>query len=482
MSFVLVCEQKFVTTWLRVMSHVFNHDKHMYTSKTSMQYDEGEEVKGEEVMQLRRSIRQGKLIGPIKPPSPSVLTTQMSLTPELLVGTIEVPKIVPVEKFNKQSEKEKMGQLYSVLNKVCDKLAEINTTLHNETAGVCAWITTCQTQADNNTTSIHAASKLKSEEDKTRTTTEKLIEDDIAAIKSENTVLKGLVQKQHTQIAMLNDKVAYLTMKSMENNVTISGLEGDTGKKENCIQNVINFLVEKVKIEASKDEILTAHRSGIPRGDKPRIMIVHCIIPLRDRILKNSKNLKDILNIHGDKYLINKQLPDSYVEQNRQIREKIHKVKEAEKELPNKLKSKIEVTKGEVLVNGDNSPMSHLHQVEPMDLFPEEHEKAKWSKLKLVTSDVKSEENSDFMAFAVKTSQFIDVTRAYRKVKSLYPAVNHIVAVYKLKNGYDGYQDDNEHGAGHRLANMLIEDKSISNVAVFVCRKYGGTHLGFCRF
>ena len=363
-----------------------------------------------------------------------------------------------------------------MLSLVCSKISKIDSTLHDETLGINTHLTTVQTQADNNTTTLHSQ-KLSLEKTVLKTDFTNLKED-VTAMKSENTVLRGIVQCQHGQIKALNDKVAYLTKKSMENNLIITGLEGDLGKKENCTKNVIQFFKEKVKIEVEESEILVAHRSGKSTPTSTRNMIVRCTILLKEKILQNAKNLKDIKNSMDQPYWINKQLQDVMVEQGLQIREKIKSVKDQESSLPYKERSKIEVKDGMVHINGEISKTNHLLPIQPLDLFLTRPEKQKWNLLKMLMSDVKSERGSNFIAMVVKVSQFADVKRAYRKARSLYPAANHLVAAYKLKNGYEGFQDDLEYGAGHRLLKALKAMTPLSGTAVFVARTYDGSHIG----
>ena len=436
---------------------------------------------------LRRSIRTRKLTGPIKAATKLTMKPDEELQPgdnpdtpdneevENIVGLLEVPELPPEEKFNKQSDKDKMGTVYSILSQVCDKLKEVNTSLHDDMLGVITRLTTVQTQADNNTTAIfNQKTSINEKAEKTLVTK---VQEEVGIIKQENLTLRGVVQRQHGQIKVLNSKVAYLTKKSMENNVIISGLEGDIGSKEKCDKNVIKFLKDKVKIEVEEEEILVAHRSttGV-KGN--RNMIVRCTFSLKERIFQNLSNLKDIKNSKDIPYNVYKQLPDVMIEHNRHVREKIRAQKTKDADLPAKERSKIEVKGGEVYINGEQNKPTHLLPIEPLDMFPAAQEKTKWNALKMSLSDVKSEKGSDFIAMAVKATHFVDVKRAYRKARALYPAANHVIAAYKLRNGYDGFQDDDEHGAGHKLLKELQAATPVSGLAVFVARTYDGTHIG----
>ena len=45
--------------------------------------------------------------------------------------------------------------------------------------------------------------------------------------------IKGIAQRHSTQMKQMNDKVVNLTIRSMERNITISGLTGDM-REEKC--------------------------------------------------------------------------------------------------------------------------------------------------------------------------------------------------------------------------------------------------------
>ena len=163
------------------------------------------------------------------------------------------------------------------------------------------------------------------------------------------------------------------------------------------------------------------------------------------------------------------------------IRYQIKKQRTQDQDLPNKDKSKIEVKNKKVLINGE--PV--VKQVLPIEVdehFPNKQEHEKQDKLKLSTSDTVSEQGSNFVAYAFKTGQIHKVHRAYRKIRRIHSGATHVVTAYNLKGlTGQGHQDDEEHGAGYRLARMM-EKNYPANMAVFVVRMYGGNHLGPKRF
>ena len=271
-----------------------------------------------------------------------------------------------------------------------------------------------------------------------------------------------------------------LTARSMEKNITISGLTGDD-TKESCKNTVVQFLRQKVEIDAQEEEIYVAHRIGqkTQATKRPRTMLVRCKEALENRIFKNVSNLKDKTNEQNDYYFINKQLPEQLAEQNRELRDNVKQQKIKDKELPPKERSKIEVKNKTVFIDGQ--PCQKLiHPVEINELFPEKLEKDKQDRIKLASSDAILADKSSFQAYALKTGQLHEVRRAYRKIRRMHPGASHAVVAYSLRNS-KGFQDDGEYGAGYRLANML-EETYPPNICVFVVRNYGGIHLGPKRF
>ena len=358
------------------------------------------------------------------------------------------PPPIDIATFEKQSNTEKMGNIISTMNGLCQKMSEIDTQNNHETDGI-------QVNQDKSAKELAKAIK-------------------------ENGILKGLVQRQFCQIRDLNEKVAHLTAKSMDQNLTISGLEGDK-PKEACKDNVITFFKSEVEIDAEHNEILVAHRLGkySKQQKRPRLMVVKCSYELKERVLNNASNLKEKANSAGEAFYINKQLPEKVMEQNREIRQTVKELKEQEDGLPVRDRSRIEVRSKTVFVNGEPKE-KELLPPEPMDLFPDDHELEKIQKMKLSSSDVTTEKGSDFQAFAIKTNNIAEVQRAYRKVRSLHAGATHVVAAFNMKSK-SGYQDDDEHGAGHKLLKKIKDMKKI-NVSVFVTRYFGGTKLGPHRF
>ena len=383
-------------------------------------------------------------------------------------AVLPCPTPLAKEELLELPQEQQMESLLTTLSSLCSKVTEMDIALNHDTEGINTRITTLQTQQDDATTSINTIN-AKVMESSTQ----------IQVLQEENAVLKGIVQCYSTQLKTLNDRVAMLTAKSMEKNITISGLT-EQGKKENCKQIVLDFLKAEVEIDADLEEILVAHRIGVQKdNDKPRLMIARCKYELKERVFKNISNLKEKTNSDGDAYYINKQLPDKLAEQNREIREIIKEQKDQDRNLQPRDKSKIEVKSKTVYIDGE--PVTkQIMPVEIHEMFPEKNEREKQTKMKLAASDASTEEGSVFQGYAYKTGQLHEVKRAYHKVRILHPCTEHVIVAYNLR-GSKGFQDDAEYGAGSKLLKN-IESNFPLNTAVFVVRMYTGKHLGPKRF
>ena len=83
----------------------------------------------------------------------------------------------------------------------------------------------------------------------------------VVDMKAENILLRGIIQKQAKQITHLKERVNQLVVRSMENNIIINGILGNT-KKEICKDKVITFFKEVLEIDVMDEEAFVAHRHG----------------------------------------------------------------------------------------------------------------------------------------------------------------------------------------------------------------------------
>ena len=432
--------------------------------------------------------------------------------PDTHSAVLPYPEEINPEEYSKLDLEQKMDKLVAVFNQLCAKVIEIDIALNYDSDGINTRMLTHQLQSDQNIIQIDTIKKAVSGVQKEL----KIANTGLEMLQMEQKTYRGILQRHDNQLKSLNDKVAMLTARSMENNITISNLEKDSGKEENCKQNVLEFLRAQVEIDADENEIYVAHRIGkwSKKQEHPRMMVVRLKHPLKERIFSNIKNLKGKKNESGRPFYVNKQLPDQIVARNKLIKRQVQEIKSKEYHLPTNQKSKIEVRKKIVYTDGNPVP-EQLPVPNIEETFPDNVEKEKQAKMKLATAEPITEENSTFFAYAVRAGQIHEVRRAYKKIKRLHPGADHIIAAYSIRGGQKGYQDDGEHNAGFKLLQELDPDakddnpinpdeaedaeeggaqfKTVNqrrkaatgpapNVAAFVVRIYGGIQLGSNRF
>ena len=230
-------------------------------------------------------------------------------------------------------------------------------------------------------------------------------------------------------------------------------------------------------------EVEVAHRANGQIAIKPRNMIVRCKFSLRDRIFQFTKNLKDLKNENGDYYYVSKQLPEPLLTAKRELDQKMKEVKVANSQLSDEQKHKqVKVQiKGNMLYLDDIPQWKHVHPPTVRDIFsPDQRTKDRMTNVTFVHSTAVEDKRSVFRGHAIQIKTNADIKASYSKLCLLYPESDHIMLAYRLKM-HTGQNDDGEHGASKRLMKILDERK-LGNIAVFVTREYGGSHLGPRRF
>ena len=298
------------------------------------------------------------------------------------------------------------------------------------------------------------------------------LQDDVA-------IIKGLIQVQDRKVLTNQNKIADLTARSMGNNILLSGLIEK--EKEDCKVTARLFLKEKMKMVIQDEDVIVAHRLGRKSAEagKPRQMVIKCSHFLRENIFKHVVHLKDVKNDHGDYYYIRQQLPEPMLSQQIERQQKIKEVKKANAEIQDVTKHRTIEIKNKVLCLDKVPQKQFVTPPTIIEVFNcTKEDRKKIDKIKVHDSSVVTEKKSSFRGFAVWVKNTVDVRLAYKKLKTLYPESDHIMMAYTVKN-FSGNQDDGEFGASKRLLELLGDRK---NLAIFVAREYGCTHLGQRRF
>ncbi len=308
--------------------------------------------------------------------------------------------------------------------------------------------------------------------------------DRIEALEEENSILRrdvdiltGLAQKQSREIKGLRLKIDDQATRSMQENVVISGILVAEGTKE-FKPIVIDFLTETLGVEdVDAKDIFKAHQMGnsivirVQWNLKERIMA-----KVYEGVLKGKKNSKKV------PYFVSEQFPESINEARRQAKRDSQALKDKyEKDFKDNPthKPKVSIKKNQVYVNNDlQKPL--VVPPEPVELFPNAKEQKKIDGITVKETGPQGEKGSTFWGAVVKVSNAPEVRRSYVKMRQMHPDATHIMLAYKFtQNGQDfyGYQDDREFGGSYKIAEA-IDNKNATGIAVFVCRKFGGVHIG----
>ena len=377
---------------------------------------------------------------------------QKATNPEDATSKVISDFIAP-DMFEKSDHDQKLTTIITSLNKLHNKLDSINTDLYKEKDGIWPRLETAEDSLEN-------------------------VADSQDSLRFEMTVMKGVIQKQEEQITTLVHKVDELTMRSMAANITISGLIQEEAT-ENCEDVVIEFIKSHMELEIKKKDILVAHRTGVSNKYGERLMVVRCMPKLKDLLLQNSKKLATKVNKHNRKYYVNPQVPEHILAEKKERSYQIQQVEETNKTLADDMKLRYSI-KNRVLYVNDTPQNKTVYPPTFGDILPEYQEQEKMERIKLWYSEPKTEKGNVFTAIAAKVSGVMEINRAYRRVKQLYPGATHISLGYdcqKIKNNHD----DGEHQAGLQIQ-KLLQTHNITNKAIFVVRQASGTKLGPRRF
>lgn len=311
-------------------------------------------------------------------------------------------------------------------------------------------------------------------------------------------VIQGLVQKISQQSSQTSSQVLDLTKRGMEQNLILFGIDNELEiqdakakepmfkPKERCKHSVLRFLKEVMNVDLEIEDIWKAHRVGAFKKDKMRPVVIKASYAAKELILENIATLKGKKNCATDQtYFISEQLPEGVAETKKQVSARLKKLNENNEGKSPANRDKIHVQGDKILVNGELD-MPEVTTPQPSQLFVDTNEQNKINLLqaRMCETDISVEKHSEFKAIALKVHSIEEVQRAYVGVCQRYPASDHIILGYALKENGNlkyGFADDREYGAGSRVKNCIFESK-LRNTAVFVLRKYGGIHLGFDRF
>ena len=316
------------------------------------------------------------------------------------------------------------------------------------------------------------------------------LEESTAKLSDEVATLKGLVQVQDMDLKECKKKIVDLTARSMSNNIIITGIvesvEGDQEETDvKCKEKVLAFFRNQMALEVDDNQVDVAHRLGkINQAQvKPRLMIARCTYTLKETVLKNSARLKEKTNSKGDPFYVRPQLPEPLLSEKIEREDRLHSIRRSnallkDDEQHKKVYAQI---KNRTLYINKVAQKQHIQSPSVQDIFNMNVEdENRMEDLTIKHTEAIVDKGSVFRGHALKVHNSREVRLAYAKLRLLFPESNHIILSYAVKT-YTGFNDNGEYGAGKRILKILENSKK-SNVAVFVTREYGGTHLGPRRF
>lgn len=366
------------------------------------------------------------------------------------------------------------------LGKIIEKVNNIHTDIHSASAGLLV-----KTNNMSKTMEAHGQQLETMQQNQDRMTE---LFKQYKKLGKDLTLLQGLMQKFSQQSKQTASRVLDLTKRGMEQNLIIYGIDEtkDPKANEECKLVVKSFLREKLELDIPQQHIWKAHRIGYRQTAKVRPMVIKVAYEVKESIMENMSKLKGLTNpTTGHALFISEQIPEGVAENKKYISAKLKTLNQDNNAKPAKERADIRVAGDKIIVNG--SPfMEEVTPPEPADLFVDSQKQIEINKMnkKILEAEPEEANNSIFIGLAVHLKSIAEVNLAYRAVAQRFPAADHIMVAYGLRENdtfKHGNCDDGEYGGSARIKKILTERKT-KDTAAFVVRKFGGVHIGVNRF
>ena len=304
---------------------------------------------------------------------------------------------------------------------------------------------------------------------------------EVQKIKSQLQRVTEVTVKTEFNASISNDKIERLEAKILKGGLTITGLK--EVKDEKCKETVKAFFTNKLQLGEDDVPIQTAYRIG-KKGNDYRTMYVKLIDSNHlGLIFSKVSNLKDERNDNDKPYFINEQ----HTEKENEERRRINDLQQINRNLPLNFQRSM-VKQGKKLRIGAEEyekkvkPPTSEHVLLATD---QEHEMLLKKKGSIIKGGELEEQGSKFIAYAVRATEFEQIQEAYKVIKSDHLGAHHLPCGYRIygKNFpfLQDYSDDGDFACGRRILEVLKHHK-VFNLAIFIVRYYGGTHIGPLRF
>ncbi len=308
------------------------------------------------------------------------------------------------------------------------------------------------------------------------------LEAENAEFRQNQKIMMGLIQRQCEQLSRQKSKLEDLTVRSMSANIVIHNYDYEIDEKERDLRPVVmGFLRDKMNISPDPREVYVAHRLS----ENSSSIVVRLNPALKNDIFENIERLSGVKNKENKPVYVADQQPEGVRSRRMDARSLAQEIKDKNKNLPEGQKPKVEIKKDKVFVN-KQLQRNPILPPEPKDILDiDKDELEKMEKIKFTETAEQGENGSKFRAVAAKVTSRVEVRRAYKKIRRIYPAATHVMCGYCFKKGPDtfeyGKQDDGEWGGSHRILES-IKLKNVTNAAIFVIREFGGIEIGSKRY
>ena len=257
-------------------------------------------------------------------------------------------------------------------------------------------------------------------------------------------VLTEVVQRIHTDMGEITQRLENLEINNAKKCVTLTGLKL-TEKREDRIPQVKYFFLEKMGIDADVDD-------GYPLGGNimaKTIVIVFQTLEGRNEIFYNKKILSGLLNSEDREYYINEYYPAATNERKRRERDIIKNIDS---------KVNVEYVKGGLAIAGQIYRKKIIPPT-PKDLIELPAERiSDILRQRIVQGGTVESKGNKFMGFTTTVTSHQAIRDLYIKLKLVIPDARHIVCAYSIpgEEPYNNdFHDDGEHGAGRVLLELL---------------------------
>ena len=299
------------------------------------------------------------------------------------------------------------------------------------------------------------------------------VKTDLKTCRLQLTEAIGAVSRQDQIIGECKERIEVLQSKLDRKELRISGIKET--KDEKCTDVVKSFFKKYLGIDV---DIEDAFRVG---SYKPRVLVVE-LSHARDKskIFSNTKKLKDVVNKFDKPFRVFDQLSQKRLAEKNRRR---HIVRTNNDKTVDKLK--ISFQNKRLMIEGKEYRKEICAPSVRDILMATREQRVDRAKADLTRGRTITIENQTFIGFTLAVKDLQEVNRAYAKLKGVFTDTRHIICAARIPSKsfhtHEDFCDDDEHNAGAFLLRLLT-DSEIYNRAIFVVRRYDGTHIGAKRW